>query len=223
MAIRGLVFDVDGLIFDTERVWQRAFVDANARFSTEFDETMRVTWMGRKDSEIRDELNRNFPELDSEGYRAHMCSFVNNCLNSGDFSVKTGFENIVAYAREKGLKLGIATGNELSVVKMLFEKAGLDLDNFVVTCSCEVDKGKPDPAVYLLSAQKLGLSPEEIVVLEDAPSGIVSASKAGCKPIMVVDLAEPTEELQKICLAVCYDLNEACSVLEKIFAGEGNA
>ena len=79
----------------------------------------------------------------------------------------------------------------------------------------EIINGKPAPDIYLLAAEKIGLKPEDCYMIEDSLNGIRSAHAAGGKPIMVIDLIQPTDEIRKMCFAVTNDLIEAAEIMSE--------
>jgi beta-phosphoglucomutase-like phosphatase (HAD superfamily) len=76
-----------------------------------------------------------------------------------------------------------------------------------------VEKGKPEPDIYLYAAEKLGVSPCNCMVLEDSPAGIVAAYRAGCLPVMIPDQDEPEEETEKLLYAKAESLTKVISLL----------
>ena len=79
-----------------------------------------------------------------------------------------------------------------------------------------VKKGKPEPDIYLLAAEKLGLQPDECIALEDSPSGITSAFRAGCHTIMIPDQDQPTDELRNMLYAKADRLDDVISIIEEM-------
>ncbi|MBQ4444391.1 MAG: HAD family phosphatase [Clostridia bacterium] len=194
MKINAAIFDMDGVIFDTERLWRDAFVLSTRRFNLPLTEADRQLMCGKTEPVIRAELRRAFPSLDADAYRDSMIDYVRAEIAVGRFSLKEGFLSLMDTLRSRGIRTALATSSHRDRAYSLFEKKGLSLDYFfpVTVFSEEVgDKSKPNPYMFCLAAEKLGLTPTSCCVVEDSINGIVAATRGGFMPIMAVDLIEP--------------------------------
>ena len=90
---------------------------------------------------------------------------------------------------------------------------GIMEDFDVIVNGSMVSNGKPAPDIYLLTAEKLGVQPNECLVIEDSKNGIISGHEAGMDVIMVVDMIEPDDELRSICLNVYYELDDILNIV----------
>lgn len=210
--IDAVLFDMDGVIFDTESVWKNAFYKSNKKYGLMLDEEYRQHKMaGRTEANIRKMMKQEFPDVDIDSYRDYMSNLVVNEIKTSKNLLKKGFVEIVETLKNNNIKIALATSNSLEMCHILFENAGLkpeDIFDAIVTKD-EVKNGKPNPDVFLIAAKKLGENPENAVVLEDSIVGIQAAHNASAIPIMVVDLIEPDMETRKLTWKVVYSLFDA--------------
>ena len=111
-----------------------------------------------------------------------------------------------AYLKEKGIKTSIATSSPIERTMKYLGRVGLDKSFDEIVSGYMVPHGKPEPDVFLYAAKKLGVKPDECLVLEDSPTGLLAAYRAGCIPVMVPDLDQPDDEVKSRIFAVADDL-----------------
>ena len=105
---------------------------------------------------------------------------------------------------KRDIKLAVATATDIARTRMYLEKAGVIGYFDAIVTGDTVTNGKPEPDIYITAAQRLGLPCGECIALEDSPNGILSAYRAGCKPVMIPDLSAPDEETRAM-LYGCFD------------------
>ena len=212
--IKGAVFDMDGLMFDTERLvyenWQAMMDERGLPYDIEvFKQTV-----GRRKKEVelfyKATYGEDFPywELANEG-RAR---YVQRVEREG-IPVKPGLYEILGFFRQRGVKIALATSTSRETAELNLRLAKV-LDYFdVLVCGGDVKNGKPHPEVFLTAAERLGLSPQSCVAFEDSINGIKSAYAAGMKTVMVPDFLQPTEEIKPMITYLCGSLSEAAAYL----------
>lgn len=174
--VTAVIFDLDGTVLDNEQKWEDAF-RAVARNNTqkwihEPGIGILPNWekiMGKGEKAV--EMTR---ETEEEYHKAP------------DSLVMNGVEELVEAVKEKGWLTGLATGSNWNVVEEELEQLNLWLAFDVTTTGEEVLAQKPDPEIYLLTAQKLGVDPETCVVIEDSVAGVEAGAAAGMKVIGLV-------------------------------------
>lgn len=208
-TIRAFVFDMDGLMLDTERVAAMSFDYAGekcgigrAGYITErilglSADDARPVWLaefgGAYDEDKMNEYRREFYEM---YWRDH------------DVPVKPGLYELLDFLDGRGYALAVASSTERERVTRHLRSARV-LDRFdAVICGDMVKRSKPDPQIYETACAALGFEPRECCALEDARSGVISAHAAGCRVIMVPDLWTPDEAERRLVYAVCRDLYE---------------
>ena len=216
----GVIFDMDGVIFDSEVLWQRAFKLANKQFGLNFTEEYRQSCCGKDENLIRSELRQTHPSLDADEYRDFIVDNVSQTIEKSGAPLKDGFCELVRYLKQNGYKTALATSSAKQRAQKLFAKKNLDIDEiFDGTVFCEdVKVSKPNPEIFLKAAKKLSLAPGECIVLEDSLNGLLAARLGGCASVMVVDLIEPDESAKNSCLFIARGLNEVTDFLKRDLA-----
>lgn len=201
-TIRAVIFDMDGTLLDSERLSHKAW-DAAAREVGEcVTREVFLKMVGHRSVDcmriLQSEVGRPLPfETIIASAREHYARLV-----SSGVPLMPGVEEIFAFARERAWKIGIATSTRRESAQAKLEHAGLWQFVDTATCGDEVTTGKPDPEIYRVTAEKLGVPPENCLAVEDSPTGFRSAFSAGCQSVLVPDLVEPTPEARRDALAL---------------------
>ena len=215
MIIKGAIFDMDGLMLDTEKLYLRFWKEAAADFGYDMhdEHVFAIRSMARKYSipKLKSFFGEDFP---TEEVRAHRTELMNKYVEENGFEVKKGLFELLDYLKSSGRKMAVATATPRErTVKYLSIIGAADYFSAMI-CGDMVHSGKPDPETYLTAAEKLGLAPQECAALEDSPNGIRSAHSAGCKAIMIPDMTQPDDELAPLLSAVYTSLDEAIAFFE---------
>ena len=221
MGLRALIFDMDGLLFDTERLAASTWTEAARCLDLDLgDETVRGT-IGLDHVLARSYYDQlfagRFPydrveERHRELFRSHIVKH--------GVPMKPGVERVLVEAGRLGLRLALGTSSRSVYAHAVLWLSGI-VDHFHVLVTRDlVQAGKPAPDIYLKAASLLGCEPDDCLVFEDSPSGIGAALAAGMRVIMVPDLIAPTAELRSQCLAVFPSLIEAADALEGLIGAQ---
>ena len=196
MNIEALIFDMDGLIFDSERIVQRSWNMAGeelgyGKIGEHIYNTLGFNVVRRK-MYFKSVFGQDFPMEDFN--RITRQGFW-DIVEAEGIAIKTGAKELMEYGKKNGLKIVIATSSRREYATKLLTEEGIMpyLDGCVF--GDMVTHAKPDPEIYLKAAEIAQTEPEKCLALEDAPSGIRSCYAAGMKPVMVPDLAVPTQEI----------------------------
>lgn len=201
---------MDGVIFDSEKTWEKADFAADDKFATGFDVSVRYNCCGRDEKTVRAYLRSIAPALDVDAYRDYIINYVKREEELNGAPLKDGFTELVKSLRSRGVLIGLATSSRRERAQNLFNKSGInksDIFNAEVYGN-DVSVAKPNPEIFLLAASRLGVQPENTVVIEDSPNGIAAAYAGGFTPIMVIDLIPPPPEFIKKGLEVYNTLSE---------------
>lgn len=199
MNYAGAIFDQDGLLFDTEITYQRAWIEAGRRQGVTIDPALPRRFCGLGKELIAGLAREAHPELDIPLYcRTAIEIAWSNQLASVP-EKKKGLMEMLSFCREHGIRTAVASSSTLKVVRHNLTAGGV-IDLFdAITTGDEVEHGKPAPDIFDLAARKLGLDPRACVVFEDAFSGIRGAHAAGCGAVLIPDQSPPTAEILEIC------------------------
>jgi HAD superfamily hydrolase (TIGR01509 family) len=212
-----VIFDLDGLILDSERPIRDAVIEVVAALGFDMPETFYASMIGvpgpECDAMVRDFYGASFP---FDAYFENSNARIAEALAAG-IALKSGVREILGHLKQRDLPLGLATSSSRRYVER--QLLAHELVPFFKTVATRDDvlRGKPHPDLFLKAAADLGVAPERCLVLEDSHNGVRAASAAGCVPIMVPDLLEATDEMRTLCRAIASDLHE----VRRLLAGKG--
>ena len=213
--IKAVIFDVDGVIFDTESVWSESFKRANKKLGVYISEEFRRTCSGIPLAVNKERIRAAFPDVDADEYMTAASEYYNEVVDEYSGLLKNGFVELIEFLKAKKLKLAVCTGGRREKLDFLFSKVNLDyrkIFDVIVTSDC-CKRSKPDPMPYLLACEMLGESPSDCLVIEDSINGIQSAFSAGAIPVMVIDLILPDKKTKEKCFKVFKSLNEIKTII----------
>ncbi len=195
---RAIVFDMDGVLFDTERVCDMVWMEISHEIGFEKGADALKNCVGLNRKSEAEYFAANHPEVDFEWFAAQLSQRMKKWLDENGMPVKTGTRELLTWLRKKMWKVGLATSTRKVSVMHHLEMTGLtEMFDEIVTGDM-VEKGKPDPEIYLTACRRLGTQPEETYAVEDSRNGLVSAHRAGMMAILVPDTTVPTEEMLSI-------------------------
>lgn len=209
-TVKAVIFDMDGVVFDSEKNWQKADDDADIKFDTGFGVDVRHNCCGRDEKSIRAYLRTLSPSLDVDAYREYIINIVKQAEADNGAPIKPGFIELTEQLKSRGIKIALATSSRRERAQGLFEKSGLDKSKIfdAEVYGDEVTIAKPNPEIFLLAAKRLGVDPKDAIVIEDSPNGIAAAYAGGFTPVMVIDLIPPSPAFIQKGLLVYNSLND---------------
>ena len=202
-----ILFDMDGLLLDTERLIRDAMIAEMAVRGFAMAGSDYAALIGRPEPASRAIMQQRFgPGLDYDAVRIAVRQRIH-----GEWGplrpLKPGAAALLAQVNAAGIAAAVVTSSEHALARAHLGHAGL-LDGFAAIIGCDdVANGKPHPEPYRTGAARLGLSPQACLALEDSHNGVISAHEAGVPVIMVPDLLPATPEMQARALAVAPDLH----------------
>jgi len=196
---KALVFDMDGLIFDSERIVQRSWnlsgqVLGLGNVGEHIYYTLGLNRASRK-KYYEENIRRDFP---FEEFTALTRRTFFEIVEREGLPMKPGVKEILTYGKENGMKLALATSSSRDYAMKCLREAGIDTYFDGIVCGDMVSHSKPDPEIYLRACELVGIQPEEALAFEDAPAGIEAAYRAGMKVVMIPDLVQPTEKVESM-------------------------
>jgi HAD superfamily hydrolase (TIGR01509 family) len=211
--IEAVLFDMDGLLLDTEAVYTRALLAAAEANGVEMPLAFCHSMIGIPGKEC-DILIQEFfgPAFSLEPFRESFRVAVAGELAAG-IAVKTGARAIIDFLRDRELPIAIATSTTRLTAERHLREAGLFAHFAAVVTRDDVEHPKPAPDIYLEAARRLGVAPERCVALEDSHNGLRAAHAAGTMAIMVPDILQPSDEARDQSVAIARDLHEALALL----------
>lgn len=213
--IKTVIFDMDGLMFDTERLsdegWYFAADKMNVTIQQEMLDSMKGVNRLGCDRILHSHLGETF---DVEYLRKKKNDYIEGYLKEHGVPEKKGLHELLSYLKTHGYLTVLATGTgEEQALKMLKQA---DVEKYFdhLVFGNMVERCKPEPDIFLLAAEKAYTAPENCLVLEDSPNGIKSAHGAGCHAIMVPDRIAPDEELKAMADDVAESLEDVLEMMK---------
>ena len=213
--IRGVIFDMDGTLLDTEKLYLRFWLEAANRMGYPMKEEHALAIRATAASVAEPLLKRLVcPEFDYHGVRALRRQIMEEYVDEHGVEPKPDMCELLAALKEKGLRIGLATATPEWRARKYLRMVNAEQYFDAVTCADMVQRGKPAPDIYLLACERTGLFPSEALAVEDAPSGVRSAHAAGMRTILIPDRDVPREEITALCHAVLPNLTAVLSLTD---------
>lgn len=212
---KAVIFDMDGLMIDSERVIYSYYMEVLSERGYEFNLTFYKQFLGKTRVTVMkmlcDHYGSSFPVQEvwddiHERAKIHMQKEV---------PLKNGLIELLTYLKENNIKTMVATSSDRWRVDMILEVAKLNSYFDDVICGNEVKNGKPDPEIFLTAAKKLEVETKDALVLEDSESGILAAYRGNIDVICIPDLKFPEEEYANKTTAILNSLEEVIDYLKK--------
>ena len=207
---------MDGLMFDTERIWKESWNTIVLKYGYEPAPAFPKEVCGTSGEHMLEVIRKHYPGIDAVAYRADVRAAV-AAATTNSVPEKEGLHELVDFFRANGVKIAVASSSQQSKIEHLLKLAGL-YDKFEFIISGEnLTRGKPAPDIFLMAASNIGVDPKDCYVLEDGMNGLRAGIAAGCATIMVVDLTEPNDFVRENCVGI---YNSLLEVRDAISAGD---
>ena len=206
------IFDMDGLLIDSERIIMQACIAAANAHGICYSQAQFVDLIGRN---LTDSTRVMTAQLGGEDNFAKVAQSVDEilALREDAYPLRPGVNEILGFFKKNNIPCGVASSSYQQVIQRRLTKAGV-LSHFLhITSGDEVERGKPHPDIYLLALERLGVVAQECIAFEDSELGAQAAIAAGLNVVVVPDLKQPSEFVQKNVLMIVDSLHEA---LEKM-------
>ena len=214
--IRGVLFDMDGLVLDSEILYTRFWMEAakDLGYPMTLPQALGMRSLNRDAGQ--EKLREYFgPEISYPQVRSRRIELMDAYIAEHGIALKPGIRELLDYLKEAGIACAITSSSPMANIQRHLSAHDL-LHRFDRLCSgYDVPNGKPAPDIYLHGAAALGLKPETCLALEDSPTGILSAYRAGCLPVMIPDQDQPDPSTQTILYACADFLTDVISILSK--------
>jgi len=210
-----VIFDMDGLMLDTERLTIPLWIEAGIIFEYNITEDVLHRTIGISSEKARKVL---FDEFGAEFPYDKICNefrlLVRKEIEKNGVPKKPGLDYLLDRLSAAKIPMGVATSSRKATALEMLGKAGI-LDRFTsITSGDEVVNGKPAPDIFLLAAEKLGQPPSACVGFEDSPAGLRGLYDAGIRSIFIKDVIEPPQEILSTVWQSCSNLAEAVELFD---------
>jgi len=216
---QAVIFDMDGLMLDTEPLAARAWDEAAAAVGEKFDAAIARRMIGRNFHDCAAMLHAESPAsypVDAILSRWHAA--YDSIVDRDGLALKPGVLELIDWLDTRGIVRAVATSTRRDRAHSKLARTALLPRFSALVGGDEVARGKPAPDIYLEAARRLAMTPQHCVVLEDSEPGVRGALAAGMIPIMVPDLLPPSEDLLAHDIVVHATLYEVALALEQLAA-----
>ncbi|WP_026608131.1 HAD family hydrolase [Methylocapsa acidiphila] len=212
--LEAVIFDMDGLLLDTEALYRTAIFEACALVGHEMADALHRSFIGTPKETSAALMKAHFgPDFPLQDYYRH-CHAAFERLSETGVPLKPGARDLLVFLKERGVPRGVATSSDRAPAEDHLERAGVRDLLDVVVARTDVAVGKPHPETFLAAAGRLGANPTRCLALEDSYNGVRAASAAGMATIMVPDMLAPTDEIRSLCVGVLDSLGQVLDALE---------
>lgn len=216
-SIKAVVFDMDGIIFDSERLVIDCWKVVAEKYAIPDIEEACNECLGVNSVETKEKfLNRYGQDFPYDEYKNEMSKIYHDNYDGGRLPMKIGVVELLKYLKETDVKVALASSTRTEVVVQQLKDAGI-LEYFrVIVGGDMVTRSKPQPDIFLKACEELGVAPEESFAIEDSYNGIRAAAAGHLRPLMVPDLMPPTDEMRDLSEGIFDTLLDVKGYLKKI-------
>lgn len=217
MRIEAVVFDMDGLMLDTEPLYKTAWQQALTELGHELDDASYLRFVGRSTEDCENDLARQLgAKFPLETFRSRWPTLWRACAHENGIATKPGLHEFIHFVQSEHLPIALATSSNSAFTEFSLGRADLQGTFDVVVTGDQVAQPKPAPDIYIEAARRLGVNPRHCLALEDSDAGILAASRAGMVSLLIPDLREPAEEAVRAAFRVLSSLHEARELVDTL-------
>ena len=210
----GVLFDMDGVVIDSERLFTRFWIESAADLGFPMTREQALQLRSLRREQGIEKMEAFFgPAANFDAIRAHRIELMEAHIARYGVDEKPGLRELLALLKEKNLPCAITSSSALAVVRERLGRLGI-LEGFTALCSgTDVPNGKPFPDIYLAGAAAIGVAPEMCLAIEDSPTGLEAAWRAGCMGVFVPDQDQPDDVTLSRCFARADSLLDVMELL----------
>lgn len=215
-TIEAVVFDMDGVIFDSEKLVVECWVEIADKCGIEGVAKMCKQCLGLNRLAAKEKFLEHYgQDFPYDTYKQEMSDLYHKRARAGALELKPGVVELLEFLKQEDIRIALASSTREEVVRWELTDAGI-IDYFdEIVCGDMVTKSKPEPEIFLKACELLSVSPDMVFAIEDSYNGIRAACRGGLRPIMVPDLAEPTKEMEELAEAILPSLYEVMEYVEE--------
>ena len=213
--IKAIIFDMDGLMFDTETIWLKACDIIGKSMGYDIPLEVPISCIGTN-RETTKNIFESLYDFDFEEFYTKYRNKMNDIIDTEGIGIKEGLFELLDYLKEKDYKLAIASSSRKETIDKYLRISGVDKDLFAYIVSGEDFKiSKPNPEIFIKTCSLLNVKPEETMVLEDSNNGIKASSSAGCISVLIPDRDVIKKETLEMADYTVKSLKDVIDILEK--------
>ncbi|WP_298064807.1 bifunctional mannitol-1-phosphate dehydrogenase/phosphatase [uncultured Acinetobacter sp.] len=215
--VQGALFDMDGTMFDTERLRFQTLKQASNEFiGQEFSDEYLMQCLGLS-AKMAEQLAQKFygEQIPYQAIRKRADEIELAFVRQNGVPIKKGLIQVLERLRKSGLRMAVATSSRRAIAEEYLINANVYKFFDLLVCGDEVEQGKPHPEIFITAAQRLNLQPQQCLMFEDSENGINSASEAGGVTILLKDIKEPSDQMLAQTRFYYQDMNECLNALDQ--------
>ena len=217
MRIQAVVFDMDGVLIDTEPMYQHSWQRACAELGFDLDDDAYAVLVGRPTADCEEELIARFgPQFPLRAFRSHWPRLWHALAADHGIPCKPGLQELLALLGERRVPYAVATSSDAGFTQFSLDHAGLAGQFELIVTGDQVPNGKPAPDIYLEAARRLGRSPHACLAVEDSDAGVLAASAAGLITVCVPDSRPPSPIATQAAFRVLRTLDDVRTLVEQV-------
>ena len=214
--IEAVLFDMDGVMFDTERMYQKAWLQAGRQMGVPMEPEIVDRLRGRNREGCARVCREIFGEdFDFDSMRTACRALMARWIEENGLPVKPGLYELLAELERRGIPAVLATSTTRDSAWGHLQRAKVDRYFLGAVCGDDVSRSKPDPEVFQKAAALAGRDPKNCLVLEDSPAGVRAGAAAGCCTVMVPELTAPDEEPRALADEILPGLKDVIPLLDR--------
>lgn len=214
--IKAFIFDMDGLILDTERIAFRSYKEALKEYGYDFTEAFFLTLVGTNVKLTKELcLNRYGSWFPFDLLHENHNKITDNYIKENGVPLKEGVNELIDYLKENDYKIALATSSDREKAEYLLESVKIKDKFDYIICGNDIVNSKPNPEIFLKVAESLKVEPKECVVIEDSKAGVQAAVNAGMKAINVPDMKKPDNEVKSMAFKIFNSLLDVKEYISK--------
>ena len=196
--IKAVLFDMDGVIFDTEREYLKEWEAIFKKYGYKMKKEIYISVMGRGRKKVKEIFKEKFGEdLPIDKMYIEKDKMLKKAVENNKVPLKEGALELLEFLKENGYKIALATSAKRERVKIQVSHAKIENIFDAIVCSEDITNSKPDPEIFLKAAEKVCVNPENCIVIEDSEAGIKAAFNAKMMGFHVEDLKKADESILK--------------------------
>lgn len=211
---QGAIFDMDGLLFDTEKMYQHGWLVVADEFGVPRSPELGKACCGTSGETMAAVVRSFYPTVDAYAYSRRVDEYVRDEA-AKNLPIMPGARELLHYFRAHGVRIATASSSTVAQIEKNLAQSGLREYFDAIVGGDMVERGKPAPDIFLRAAAAIQIAPADCYVFEDGYNGLRGASAAGCVAVMIPDTLPPTEEMRGICTGIYPSLHAALDAIKQ--------
>ena len=216
MTLDAVIFDLDGLLLDTERFSQQAFHKTVSDYGLTDKSELFLSLIGTNEDFHTQRLSEELDHLvDAKAFRQDWIERFRQSITEEPVPLLPGVQDMLLWLKNEKIKCAVATSSATHHGEQKLENAGIREFFQIVVCGDQVSRSKPHPDIYIKAAKDIGADIPRSLGLEDSTNGVRAAHAAGLHVIQIPDLVQPAPDLLTLGHRVCYSMHEVLELVQQ--------